>query len=162
VVSGKEGSLLPETQNSKLGTQNLNMTDKFILLCEDNEDDVELTQLAFRKNGTSAKLVVVWNGEEALDFLFGKGQYADRDINQIPALVLLDLKLPYVSGLDILKKIRADKRISQIPVVILTSSVEDKDRTDSFRLGANDFIIKPMGYAQFIEIIQQIKSKWLA
>jgi two-component system, response regulator len=138
------------------------VTDKFVLLCEDNEDDVELTKLAFQKNGTSAKLVVIWNGEEALDFLFGKGQYADRDINEIPALVLLDLKLPYVSGLDILKEIRADKRISQVPVVILTSSIEDKDRTDSFRLGANDFIIKPMGYSQFIEIIQQIKTKWLA
>jgi two-component system, response regulator len=137
------------------------VTDKFILLCEDNEDDVELTQLAFRKNGTSAKLVVVWNGEEALDFLFGKGQYADKDLNQIPALVLLDLKLPYVSGLEILKEIRADKRISQVPVVILTSSVEDEDRADSFRLGANDFISKPMGYSQFIEIIQQVKAKWL-
>jgi two-component system, response regulator len=105
--------------------------------------------------------VVVWNGEEALDFLFGKGQYADRDLNQIPALVLLDLKLPYVSGLEILKEIRADKRISQVPVVILTSSVEDKDRTDSFRLGANDYFQKPTGFSPFTEMIQKIKAKWL-
>jgi two-component system, response regulator len=137
------------------------MNDKFVLLCEDNEDDVELTQLAFGKNGTSAKIVVVWNGEEALDFLFGKGQYADRNLDEKPALVLLDLKLPYVSGLEILKEIRADKRLSQVPVVILTSSVEDKDRTDSFRLGANDFISKPTGYSPFTEMIQKIKAKWL-
>jgi two-component system, response regulator len=138
------------------------MTDKLVLLVEDNEDDVTLTEMAFNKGQISGKLAVVVDGQEALDFLFYQDKYADRNPNEKPALVLLDLKLPLVSGLDVLKEIRANKDTNQIAVVVLTSSIEEKDRTDSIRLGANDFIIKPTGYAHFIEVIQQIKAKWLA
>jgi two-component system, response regulator len=138
------------------------MNDKYILLVEDNPDDVVLTELAFKKGHITNRLAVVVDGQEALDFLYSQGNYADRDPYEAPALVLLDLKLPYVSGLDVLKKIRADKNTSLLPVVILTSSIEDKDRTESFRLGANDFILKPTGLSLFVEAIQQISAKWLA
>ena len=97
-----------------------------------------------------------------MDFVFYQGKYKDRTPAENPALILLDLKLPLVSGLDVLKEVRANKDTSQIPVVVLTSSIEDKDQTDSYRLGANDFIIKPTGFSHFIEVIQQVKTKWLA
>ena len=131
------------------------------LLVEDNEDDVTLTEMAFKKGQIPGKLVVVVDGQEALDFLFYQGKYTTRTPVENPALILLDLKLPLVSGLDVLKEIRANKDTNQIPVVVLTSSMEEKDRTDSYRLGANDFISKPTGYSHFIEVIQQIKTKWL-
>jgi two-component system, response regulator len=137
------------------------MNDKLVLLVEDNEDDVTLTEMAFNKGQIPGKLVVVVDGQEALDFLFYHGKYANRTPIENLALILLDLKLPLVSGLDVLKEIRANNDTKQIPVVVLTSSIEEKDRTDSFILGANDFIIKPTGYAHFIEVIQQIKAKWL-
>jgi two-component system, response regulator len=137
------------------------MNDKLVLLVEDNEDDVTLTEMAFKKGQIAGKLVVVVDGGEALDFLFYQGKYKNRIPVENPALILLDLKLPLVSGLDVLKEIRADKNTSQIPVVILTSSLEEKDRSDSLRLGANDYICKPTGYSHFIEVIQQIKTKWL-
>jgi two-component system, response regulator len=138
------------------------MNDKLVLLVEDNEDDVTLTEMAFKKGQIPSKLAVVVDGQEALDFLFYQGKYTNRNPVENPALILLDLKLPLVSGLDVLKEIRANKNTSQIPVVVPTSSIEEKDQTDSKRLGANDFIIKPIGYAHFIEVIQQIKTKWLA
>jgi two-component system, response regulator len=138
------------------------MNDKYVLLVEDNPDDVVLTELAFKRGRITNKLVVAVDGQEALDFLFCQDKYADRNPAENPGLILLDLKLPYVSGLDVLKKIRADKNTSLIPVVILTSSIEDKDRTESFRLGANDFILKPTGLSLFVEAIQQISAKWLA
>ena len=138
------------------------MNDKLVLLVEDNEDDVTLTEMAFKKGEIPGKLAVVVDGQEALDFLFYHDKYTNRNPVKNPALILLDLKLPLVSGLDVLKEIRANENTSHIPVVILTSSIEEKDRTDCNRLGANDFIIKPTGYAHFIEVIQQIKAKWLA
>ena len=119
------------------------MNDKLVLLVEDNEDDVTLTEMAFKKGQIPGKLVVVMDGQEALDFLFYQGKYKNRTPVENPALILLDLKLPLVSGLDVLKEIRANKNTSQIPVVILTSSIEEKDQTDSYSLGANDFICKP-------------------
>jgi two-component system response regulator len=137
------------------------MNDKLVLLVEDNEDEVTLTEMAFKKGQIAGKLAVVVDGQEALDFIFHHGKYADRNQNGKPALVLLDLKLPLVSGLDVLKEIRANENTSQIPVVVLTSSIEEKDRIDSNRLGANDFIIKPTGYTHFVEVIQQIKAQWL-
>ena len=137
------------------------MNDKLVLLVEDNEDDVTLTEMAFKKGQIPGKLVVVVDGQEALDFLFYQGKYTNRNPVENPVLILLDLKLPFVSGLDVLKEIRANNDTNQIPVVVLTSSIEEKDRTDSNRLGANDFIIKPTGYAHFIEEIQQVKAKWL-
>jgi two-component system, response regulator len=138
------------------------MTDKLMLLVEDNEDDVTLTEMAFKKGQIPGKLAVVVDGQEALDFLFYQGKYADRIPVEDPTLILLDLKLPFISGLDVLKEIRANKNTNQIPVILLTSSMEEKDQADSNRLGANDFIIKPTGYSHFIEVIQQIKAKWLA
>jgi two-component system, response regulator len=138
------------------------MNDKLVLLVEDNEDDVTLTEMAFKKGQISGKLAVVVDGQEALDFIFYQDKYTNRTPVKNPALILLDLKLPYVSGLDVIQEIRANNDTNQIPVVMLTSSIEEKDRTDINRLGANDFIIKPTGYAHFIEVIQQIKAKWLA
>ena len=138
------------------------MNDNLVLLVEDNEDDVTLTEMALKKGHLPGKLVVVVDGQEALDFVFYQGKYKNRTPAENPAIILLDLKLPLVSGLDVLKEIRANNDTNQIPVVVLTSSIEEKDRTDSNRLGANDFIIKPTGYAHFIEVIQQIKAKWLA
>ncbi len=119
------------------------MTEKYILLIEDNPDDLTLTEMAFKKSQIPNKLVVVINGQQALDYLFCQDKYAHRDFRDAPALILLDLKLPFVSGLDVLKEIRADKRTSQIPVVVLTSSIEDRDKAESYNRGANDFICKP-------------------
>jgi two-component system, response regulator len=138
------------------------VNDKLVLLVEDNEDDATLTEMAFKKGQIPHKLVVVEDGQEALDFLFYQSKYTTRTPVESPALILLDLKLPFVSGLDVLKETRANKNTRQIPVVVLTSSMEDKDQVDSFRLAANDFIRKPTGYSHFIEVIQQIKAKWLA
>jgi two-component system, response regulator len=138
------------------------MNDKLVLLVEDNEDDVTLTEMAFKKGQIPGKLAVVVDGREALDFLFYQDKYTNRNPVENPALILLDLKLPLVSGLDVLKEVRANRNTSHIPVVVLTSSIEEKDQADSYRLGANYFIIKPTGYSHFIEVIQQIKAKWLA
>jgi len=137
------------------------MSEKYVLLAEDNPDDVTLTEMAFKRGKVANKLEIVRDGREALDFLFGQCQYAGKDPNDKPALVLLDLKLPLVSGLDVLKEIRADKNTSSVPVIILTSSMDDSDQQESLKLGANDYIRKPTGFLQFIEIIQQIKTKWL-
>ena len=137
------------------------MNNNLVLLVEDNVDDVTLTEMAFKKGRLGGKLAVVVDGQEALDFLFYQGKYKNRTPIENPAFILLDLKLPLVSGLEVLKEIRAEKSTSQIPVVVLTSSIEEKDRTDSYTLGANDFITKPTGYSHFIELIQQVKAKWL-
>jgi two-component system response regulator len=137
------------------------MGEKFILLVEDNPNDVTLTQMAFRKCKISNKLAAVSDGEEALDFLFSRGKYAYRDHNEEPALIMLDLNLPCIGGLQVLQQIRVSKRTSSIPVVILTSSVEDADRDESFHLGANDFFIKPVDFNEFVEVVGQLISKWL-
>jgi CheY-like chemotaxis protein len=137
------------------------MSDKLVLLVEDNEDDVILTEMAFKKGRLGGKLKIAVDGREALDFLFYQGKYKNRTPIENPALILLDLKLPLVSGLEVLKEIRSRKSTGQIPVVVLTSSIEEKDRIDSHALGANDFIIKPTGYSRCIDVIQQIKAKWL-
>ena len=136
------------------------MQDKYVLLVEDNEDDVTLTKMAFKKAQVSSKLKIVSNGQDALDFLYCHGRYADRTPGENPALILLDLKLPFVSGLDVLKEIRANPMTRQIPVLVLTSSIEEKDRLDAGRLGANDFICKPTSYSSFIDVIGQIRTQW--
>jgi two-component system, response regulator len=137
------------------------MNDHFILLVEDNPDDVALTQMAFKKSGIPNKLVVATDGQEALGILLDKAENGDKNTDHNPVLVLLDLKLPYVSGLDVLKQIRSDKSIRQIPVIVLTSSMEEDDRIESYLLGANDYIRKPTGFSQFVEIVQKIKTRWL-
>jgi two-component system, response regulator len=137
------------------------MSDKYVLLVEDNPDDVALTQVAFNKCQIPEKLMVTIDGEEALDFLFSQGGYVNRDHGQNPAAILLDLKLPYISGLEVLKQIRADSRTSLIPVIILSSSISDKDVQESYALGASKYFRKPVDFDQFMEIIQQVKSAWL-
>ena len=123
------------------------MADKTILLVEDNFDDVELTLLAFKKNNIMNEITVVNDGAEALDFIFGKGKYTGRDLNNMPAVILLDLKLPKVDGLEVLRKIRANNLTVLLPVVILTSSNEEQDIINSYRLRVNSYVRKPVNSA---------------
>jgi two-component system, response regulator len=137
------------------------MTGKLILLVEDNPDDIALTEIAFKKAKCSSKMIVVSNGQEALDFIFSQDKPCNRDFTDKPDLVLLDLNLPLVSGLEVLRRIRAHQETARIPVIILTSSSEDHDQSESRRLGANDYICKPTGLLQFVEIVHKIRMKWL-
>lgn len=137
------------------------MKDKIILLVEDNPDDVELTLRALKKNNILNEVVVARDGAEALDYLFGKGAYAGRDQGIMPAVVLLDLKLPRIDGLEVLERIRSEERTKFLPVVILTSSKEDKDRMSGYKLGANSYIRKPVDFNQFIEAVRQLGLYWL-
>jgi two-component system, response regulator len=137
------------------------MSENFVLLVEDNPDDVALAQMAFRKCRISNTLAVATDGEEALDFLFNRGKHDDLAYRQEPALVLLDLKLPCVSGLEVLHQIRTNESTRSIPVVVLTSSVEDTDREASLHLGANNFYVKPVNFGEFLGLVQQISTKWL-
>ena len=138
-----------------------NDTSKIILLVEDNPDDVALTLRAFKKNKIMNTVVVAKDGAEALDYLFCTGEYADRDIKDSPQIVLLDLKLPKINGLEVLKKIREDDRTKLLPVIILTSSKEQQDLLDGYSLGANSFIRKPVDFNQFIEAVRQLGLYWL-
>ena len=132
-----------------------------ILIVEDNPDDEELTLLAFRSNRIANPIVVVRDGAEALDFLFRTGSYTGRDVHSNPRLVLLDLKLPKVGGLDVLRKIRESPSTQMLPVVVLTTSNQDEDIVNSYRLGANSFIRKPVEYSKFSEAIRQLGMYWL-
>jgi two-component system response regulator len=137
------------------------MSDKAILLVEDNRDDIELTKLALSRQGISCEVIVARNGVQALDYLFARGDHANRDPSEMPVLVLLDLKLPKVSGLDVLKQIRADPRTRLLPVVVLTSSLEERDLLQSYSLGANSYIQKPVDFDQFKEAASQLGVYWL-
>ncbi|MCK9196224.1 MAG: response regulator [Syntrophales bacterium] len=137
------------------------MTEKIILLVEDNPDDVELTLRAFRKNNILNRVIIAKDGVEALDFLFGTGVHAGRDIKDLPIVTLLDLKLPKIDGMEVLKKIRQDERTRLLPVVILTSSSEEKDVINGYSLGANSYIRKPVEFSQFVEAIKQLGLYWL-
>jgi two-component system response regulator len=137
------------------------MTDKVILLVEDNPSDVGLTQRAFMKSAISNQLVVAEDGQEALDYLFCTGAHGGRDIFDTPMLILLDLKLPRVDGLEVLRRIRADSRTRRIPVVILTSSTEEQDIAASYDLGTNSYIRKPVDFKQFAEVVKQLGLYWL-
>lgn len=132
-----------------------------VLLVEDNPDDEELTRLAFGECEFSSELVVARDGQEALDYLFATGKYSARDICDMPRLVLLDLKLPKVSGLEVLKRVRAHATTRFITVVVLTSSKEDQDMVDSYSLGANSYIQKPVDFDRFAEAICQLGLYWL-
>lgn len=134
---------------------------RIILLVEDNPNDVELTLRAFEKNKIANEIVVASDGEEALDYLFATGAHADRDPNAWPEVVLLDLKLPKMHGLDLLQRLRADARTKRLPVVILTSSNEEKDLIASYDLGANSFVRKPVDFAQFADASRQLGLYWL-
>lgn len=135
------------------------MRNKVILLVEDNADDVELTLRAFEKNHMAHDVVIARDGEEALDMLSGTGLHAGK--RMLPELVLLDLNLPLLSGLEFLRRMRADVRIPRIPVVVLTSSQEERDIVSSYDLGANSFVQKPVDFAKFREAARQLDSYWL-
>jgi two-component system response regulator len=138
------------------GLKDYGMADNIILLVEDNADDEALTLRALRKDNIGNKVVVVRDGVEALDFLFCTGDYADRDPNNLPEVVLMDLRLPKVDGLELLRLIRAVKRTSLLPVVILTSSNADQDLVAGYEYGANSYIRKPVDFTQLIQAIRQL------
>ena len=134
---------------------------KIILLVEDNPDDEVLTRRALKKNNIGNEVVVARDGAEALDYLFGTGAYEGRDLSVMPQVVLLDLKLPKVDGLEVLRQIRTDERTKLLPVVILTSSKEQQDLLDGYGYGANSYIRKPVDFAQFVEAVRQLGLYWL-
>ena len=137
------------------------MKGKIILLVEDNPDDELLALRALRKNGVANEVVVAHDGVEALDYLFATGEYSGRDIEDAPQLVLLDLKLPRVDGLEVLRRVRSDERTRLLPVVILTSSKERQDMLDGYGLGANSYVRKPVNFERFVEAVEQLKLYWL-
>lgn len=132
----------------------------FILLVEDNQDDVDLTIRALKKNGLINEIAVVRDGAEALDFLFARGEYAERRAT-MPQLILLDIRLPKLSGLEVLKELRQDERTKLLPVVILTSSKEEQDLIDSYNNGANSYVQKPVSFDEFNEAVRQLGVYWL-
>ena len=135
--------------------------DKVILLVEDNPDDQELALLAFREANITSKIITCSDGEEALDYLFATGKYTDRDARIMPEVMLLDLKLPKVDGFEVLKRVREDPRTKLLPVVVLTTSSEQKDLVESYQLGTNSYIRKPVDFSKFIEFARQFGSYWL-
>ena len=136
------------------------MTDRFILLVEDNPDDEELTLLSLRKHNLAHEIIVVRDGVEAIDFLFGQGAYANRETSRMPSIVLLDLKLPKLDGLGVLKRLRADERTRMLPVVVLTSSSQDADVIASYNLGANSYVRKPVEFGAFVEAVSSLGLYW--
>jgi len=137
------------------------MNDKNILLVEDNPDDVELTLRAFKKNNIFNKVIVAKDGVEALDYLFGKGMYAGRDVKDMPVVTLLDLKLPKINGMEVLKAIRQNEVTKLLPVVILTSSKHEQDVVNGYKLGANNYVRKPVDFKEFVEAIKLLGLYWL-
>ena len=137
------------------------MADNVILLVEDSADDVELTQMALQQQNITNELVVARDGQEALDWLFGEGQHAGKDASLTPAVILLDLRLPKLDGIDVLKRIRGNERTKLLPVVILTSSKEEQDVVKSYELGANSYIRKPVDFEQFSKAVRDLGLYWL-
>jgi two-component system, response regulator len=137
------------------------MSEKMILLVEDNPDDEELTLRALKKNNIVNNVVVARDGAEALDFLFGAGKYAGRDPADLPQIVLLDINLPKVDGLEVLRRVRESEATRLLPVVILTSSKEEQDLIQGYRLGANSYVRKPVDFNQFVEAVRQLGLYWL-
>lgn len=139
----------------------MRMSDHVILLVEDNSSDEELTLRALKKSNIRNDVVVARDGAEALDYLFARGSHAGRNANELPQVVLLDLNLPKLSGLEVLHAIRADDRTKLLPVVILTSSKEDRDLVGCYEVGANSYIVKPVDFTQFAESVRQLGLYWL-
>jgi len=137
------------------------MMNKVILLVEDNPDDVKLTLRALKKSNILNEVVVAQDGVEALDYLFGTGEHAGRDTRVMPQLVLLDLKMPKLDGLEVLQRLRGDARTKLLPVVVLTTSSEDKDRIESYKLGANSYVRKPVDFDKFVDAVRQLGLYWL-
>ena len=132
-----------------------------ILLAEDNPDDVKLALHAFRRNNLANGVHVVGDGAEALDFVFCRGAYAGRSFDDPPKMLLLDLKMPLVDGLEVLREVRADPRTRPIPVVMMTASHEERDRVESYALGVNSYIVKPLDFDQFVEAMRLVGMYWL-
>lgn len=137
------------------------MTKKIILLVEDNRDDEELTLMAFEQSEIMNEVAVVRDGAEALDYLFKTGKYTNCALSDLPAVILLDLKLPKISGLEVLKRIRANAQTQLVPVVILTTSKEQEDIINSYKLGCNSYIRKPVNFTEFIEAARKLGLYWL-
>ena len=138
------------------------MNKKFILLVEDNQDDEELTLMAFEQSSINNEVEVVRDGVEALDYLFGTGTHAERDISNKPAVILLDLKLPKISGLEVLRRLRKDERTQYLAVVVLSTSKEDRDIISSYKLGCNSYVRKPVDFNEFLTATQQLGLYWLS
>ena len=138
----------------------ISLEDVEILLVEDNPNDVELTLRALQKQNLSNKVFVVKDGAEALDFIFASGAYSQRKVEKRPKVVLLDLKLPKVDGIEVLRRIKADSRTSSIPVVMLTSSQEERDVVNSYSLGVNSYIVKPVDFSNFVHAVSELGIYW--
>jgi CheY-like chemotaxis protein len=138
------------------------MNEVEILLVEDNPHDLELTLRALRKNHLANSIVTVSDGEEALDFLFGRGKYAGRDVNNHPKVVFLDLKLPKVDGIEVLRQAKSDERTRKIPIVVVTSSAEERDRVESYDLGVTSYVVKPIQFDSFVKTITDLGFYWMA
>ena len=132
-----------------------------ILLIEDNTNDAELAIRAFRKKAVACKLVHLKDGEEALNYIFCMGEFVNRDINDLPGIICLDLKMPKVDGVEVLSKLKADERTKSIPVVVLTSSKEEKDLRETYLLGANSYVVKPVGFEEYIKTVSELGSYWM-
>jgi CheY-like chemotaxis protein len=139
----------------------MSVKDRTILLVEDNPDDEELTVRALRKNGIANQLVIARDGVQALDYLFGSGEWAGRDTSTMPAVVLLDLKLPRLDGLEVLERMRSDRRTQLVPVVVLTSSREEQDILKSYHLRVNSYVRKPVDFVEFTEAVKHLGMYWL-
>lgn len=132
-----------------------------ILLAEDNERDAEMTLRSLRKNNLGNRVHRVVDGAEALEFMFCTGAYAGRDPNALPKLILLDLKMPKVDGIEVLRRLKADERMRALPVVIMTSSNEERDVVESYRLGVNSYIVKPIDFSAFVDVVARIGLYWV-
>ncbi len=132
-----------------------------ILLVEDNPNDAELALRALEKNNLANRVFIVKDGAEALDFVFGRGAHQNRRVENVPRVILLDLKLPKVDGIEVLRSIRSDERTKYIPVVVLTSSSEERDIVETYRLGVNSYIVKPVNFEKFIEVVRELGYYWL-
>lgn len=137
------------------------MDTKPILLVEDNPDDVDLTMMALQKSRISNEVVVVGDGVEALEYLFARGSFAGRNSEIMPQVILLDLNMPRMDGLEFLRRIRAEEKTKLLPVVVLTTSMEDRDRIESYKLGANSYVRKPVDFHQFVTAVQQLGLYWM-
>ena len=138
------------------------MNEVEILLVEDNPHDLEMTLRALRKNNVANSITSVTDGEAALDFIFARGKFSGRDINHAPRVVFLDLKLPKVDGIDVLRQVKADERTRKIPIVVVTSSAEERDRVDSYQLGVNSYVVKPIEFESFVKTIADLGFYWMA
>ncbi|MCX9011436.1 MAG: response regulator [Candidatus Methanoperedens sp.] len=139
----------------------MNISDVEILLVEDNPNDAELTLRALKKNNLANKIHLVKDGAEALDYIFAAGAYAGRNVGNKPKVIFLDLKLPKVDGLEVLQKIKTDDRTRTIPIVVLTSSHEERDLVESYKFGVNSYIVKPVDFDKFIQAVAQLGMYWM-